>query len=90
MRVKILDTWSWGLPIVSTSIGAEGIDIHDQENILIADTIETFTRSVQRLLGDLALNQTLRQNGRSWVEQKYDWRKVYGAWDDVYAQLLLT
>jgi glycosyltransferase involved in cell wall biosynthesis len=84
MRVKILDTWSWALPIVSTSIGAEGIDIRDQENILIADSIETFTSSVQRVLGEFALNQALRQNGRRWVEQKYDWRKVYAAWDVIY------
>jgi glycosyltransferase involved in cell wall biosynthesis len=84
MRVKILDTWSWGLPIVSTSIGAEGIEVCDQENILIADTIETFTQSVQRVLGDPALNQALRQNGRRWVEQKYDWRKVYAEWDEIY------
>jgi glycosyltransferase involved in cell wall biosynthesis len=64
MRVKILDNWSWGIPIVSTSIGAEGIDVRNQENILIADTIESFTRSVQCALGDAALNQSLRQNGR--------------------------
>ena len=84
MRVKILDAWSRGLPIVSTSIGAEGIDLRDQENILIADTVETFAHSVQRLLGDLDLNQSLRQNGRRWVEQKYDWRTVYAAWDKLY------
>jgi glycosyltransferase involved in cell wall biosynthesis len=90
MRVKILDTWSWGIPIVSTSIGAEGIATRDQENILIADTIETFTQSVQRVLGDLALNQSLRQNGRRWVEQEYDWRKVYAAWDTIYPQSQAT
>ena len=87
MRVKILDTWSRGLPIVSTSIGAEGIDICDQENILIADTIEAFAHSVQRVLGEPELNQALRENGRRWVELNYDWQKVYGAWDEVYAEL---
>jgi polysaccharide biosynthesis protein PslH len=84
MRVKILDAWSQALPIVSTSIGAEGIDIRDQDNILIADASETFTQSVQRALGDLTLNQALRQNGRRWVEQKYDWRTVYAAWNQIY------
>jgi glycosyltransferase involved in cell wall biosynthesis len=88
MRVKILDNWSRGLPIVSTSIGAEGIDICDQENILIADTSAAFSQSVQRVLGEPALNQALRENGRRWVEQKYDWHAVYGAWDEVYAELL--
>ncbi len=84
MRVKILDAWSQGLPIVSTSIGAEGIAIRDQENILIADTIESFTGSVHRVLSDLTLNQALRQNGRRCVEQNYNWRKIYVAWDTIY------
>jgi glycosyltransferase involved in cell wall biosynthesis len=87
MRVKILDTWCWGLPTVSTSIGAEGIDIRPQENILTADTIEVFTQSVQQLLSDQALNQSLRLNGRRWVEQNYDWHNEYGAWDEIYARL---
>lgn len=87
MRVKILDTWCWGLPTVSTAIGAEGIHIRPQENILIADTIEEFTRAVQQLLSDPALNQTLRLNGRRWVEQNYDWHKEYGSWDEIYARV---
>jgi glycosyltransferase involved in cell wall biosynthesis len=88
MRVKILDTWSWGLPIVSTSIGAEGIDIRDGENILIADTPTAFSAAVLRAANDLDLNQCLRRNGRRWVEEKYDWKTIYRAWDEVYARLL--
>ena len=37
MRVKILDAWLWGLPIVSTPIGAEGIESRDGENIMLAE-----------------------------------------------------
>jgi polysaccharide biosynthesis protein PslH len=88
MRVKILDTWSWGLPIVSTAIGAEGIDIRDGENILIADTPDTFSAAVLRATSETNLNQQLRHNGRRWVEEKYDWKTVYRAWDDVYARML--
>jgi glycosyltransferase involved in cell wall biosynthesis len=88
MRVKILDTWCWALPIVSTSIGAEGIDIRDGENLLIADTPETFSAAVLRAANDIALNQRLRANGRQWVEEKYNWKTVYRVWDDVYAGLL--
>lgn len=88
MRVKILDTWCWGLPIVSTSIGAEGIEIRDGENILIADTPADFGAAVSRVLSDPQLNDCLRRNGRQWVEDRYDWLKVYRAWDDVYAQLV--
>ncbi len=88
MRVKILDTWSWGLPIVSTSIGAEGIEIRDGENILIADEPAAFSAAVQRAATDRELNQNLRRNGRRWVEEKYNWTSIYQAWDAVYARAL--
>jgi glycosyltransferase involved in cell wall biosynthesis len=88
MRVKILDMWGWGLPIVSTNIGAEGIDIRDGENILIADTPDAFGAAVLRAVTDTNLNQQLRQNGRRWVEEKYDWKTIYRAWDEVYARML--
>jgi glycosyltransferase involved in cell wall biosynthesis len=84
MRVKIVDGWRWGLPIVSTTIGAEGIRYQDGENILIADTPEDFSKAVIRVLSEPDLAQRLRQNGRRWVEEHYDWQKVYSAWDAVY------
>jgi len=85
MRVKILDAWRWGLPVVSTSIGAEGIRYRDGENILVADGAEAFAEAVLKLLGDQSLNRALRLNGRQWVEEHYDWRRVYPAWDQIYA-----
>jgi glycosyltransferase involved in cell wall biosynthesis len=88
MRVKILDTWCWGLPIVSTSIGAEGINIRKGENILIADEAPAFGRAIERVLGEPDLASQLRTNGRQWVEQEYDWRRVYVQWDQVYQQAL--
>jgi glycosyltransferase involved in cell wall biosynthesis len=88
MRVKILDTWCWGLPIVSTSIGAEGIHLGEGENILIADSAQAFGQAVQRVLEEPDLAQRLRTNGRHWVEQQYDWRKIYQAWDSVYTKIL--
>jgi glycosyltransferase involved in cell wall biosynthesis len=84
MRVKIVDGWRWGLPIVSTTIGAEGILYQDNENICIADDAESFAAAVVRLLQDQALNARLRRSGRQWVEEKYDWQRVYPAWEQVY------
>ncbi len=84
MRVKILDAWCWGLPVVSTTIGAEGIDVTDGYDILIADDAEAFAAAVARLLLDGELAQRLRTNGRRTVEERYDWRKVYADWDAVY------
>mgnify|MGYP001091549445 FL=1 len=85
MRVKIVEAWRWGLPIVSTSLGAEGIEYVDGEHLLIADDPASFAAAVLRLLQDPALNKCLRGSGRRWVEQHYDWRSVYPAWDTVYA-----
>lgn len=84
MRVKILDAWQWGLPIVSTSIGAEGIFLRAEENILIADEPHAFADAVIRLLTEPELARRLRTNGRSWVEKHYNWRKVYQTLDTIY------
>jgi glycosyltransferase involved in cell wall biosynthesis len=88
MRVKIVDGWQWGLPIVSTSIGAEGIDTRPGENILLADSPEAFAAAVVRVLKDDRLAAALRSDGRRWVETRYNWRTVYPARvDPVYARL---
>ena len=88
MRVKILDAWCWGVPIISTSIGAEGIAVRDGENILIADTPDTFAQAVVRVLQEPTLGERLRENGRRWVQEQYNWRRVYARWDEVYRRLV--
>lgn len=90
MRVKILDAWLWGLPIISTPIGAEGIKVRDGENILIAENAQAFAQATLRLLNNPDLNQQLRINGRTWAETQYAWQVVYRQVDRVYARLLGT
>jgi glycosyltransferase involved in cell wall biosynthesis len=88
MRVKILDAWSWGLPIVSTTIGAEGINIEPEKDMLIADTADAFAQAVIRILKNPDLAKRLGQTGRHTVETKYNWQTVYLAWDEVYQSLV--
>ncbi len=88
MRVKIVDAWGWGLPIVSTTIGAEGIEVRNGENILLADSSADFAAAVVRLLQDPALGERLRENGRAWVEERYNWQRIYPAWDYLYGTLI--
>ena len=64
MHVKILDAWLWGLPIVSTPLGAEGIDLRDGENILLAADPASFAEATVRLLTDPTLNHRLRTQAR--------------------------
>jgi glycosyltransferase involved in cell wall biosynthesis len=87
MRVKILDAWSWGLPIVSTTIGAEGIDVHHGRDILLADTASAFAQAVIQVLGEPTLAQQMSRNGRQTVIHKYNWETIYSAWDEVYQRV---
>jgi glycosyltransferase involved in cell wall biosynthesis len=87
MRVKIVDAWMRGLPVVSTTVGAEGIQTRPGENILIADTPAAFAQATVRLLQNPDKGQRLAQAGRRWAEQHYNWRTVYRLWDQVYAGL---
>lgn len=84
MRVKILDAWSWGMPVVSTAIGAEGIRYQEGEDLLIADSPRPFAEAVIRLLNEPEWGTRLAMNGRRTVEEAYDWRKVYPGWDEIY------
>ncbi len=84
MRVKILDAWSWGLPVVSTSLGAEGIKIAAGENLLVADDEESFANSLIQVMRDRNLARRLTENGRTTVETLYNWKTVYKAWDQIY------
>jgi len=86
--VKILDAWMWGIPIVSTPLGAEGIETVDGDNILLAEDVSAFADATVRVLTDPALNRRLREHGRTWVESHYSWDAVYAKVDEVYARLL--
>jgi glycosyltransferase involved in cell wall biosynthesis len=88
MRVKILDGWLAGVPVVSTTVGAEGIDIRTGENILLADSAVDFAAAVIDLLEDRSLRERLRDNGRRWVEARYDWRKRYPEVEAIYLRLM--
>ena len=87
MRVKILDAWLWGLPVVSTLTGAEGIETCPGDDILVTPDhdAEAFARAVVQVLTDPVLNAKLRRNGRAAVEARYSWQTVYARVDAVYA-----
>ena len=81
-RLKILEALAMGKAIVSTTVGAEGLDLRDGEEIFIADEPTAFADAVTRLLTDSELRRRIGENGRTRVEQDYDWRsigeKLYG------------
>lgn len=75
-RLKILEAMSLGNPIVSTRLGAQGIDAADGESILYADNSEEFATAVLQLLTTPALFDRIRHTARSLVTDKYDWQVI--------------
>jgi glycosyltransferase involved in cell wall biosynthesis len=75
-RLKILEAMALGTPVVSTSRGAEGLDVTPGENILVSDEPEAFADAVLRVMSDVDLRARLSKNGRRLVEEKYDWRMI--------------
>jgi len=72
-RIKILEAWALGVPVVSTSIGCEGLDGVDGEHLLVADTPQQFAHACVELLRSPARRETLVRAGRDLVIKKYRW-----------------
>ena len=72
-RLKILEAMALGIPIVSTTKGAEGLGVRHGEHLLLADDAPTFAQHTTALLRDPALGQRLSAQARQLVEQHYDW-----------------
>lgn len=72
-RLKILEAFSMQMPVVSTTIGAEGLDVTPGKDILIADTPEAFAAAVGAVLDDAKKANDLGRQGRILVEAQYQW-----------------
>jgi glycosyltransferase involved in cell wall biosynthesis len=72
-RLKILEAMARGRPVVSTSIGCEGLEVTDGEHLLVADTPSGFAGRVTDLLESPELRARIGRNARRLVESRYDW-----------------
>ena len=88
IKGKILEAMNHGLPVVTTSIGAEGIGLTDTENILIGDTAECFCSAVVKLHRDALLWENVRNNGRQYVNKNFSQDALKQKVDFVMAKLL--
>ena len=75
-RLKILEAMAAGVPVVSTTIGAEGLDLIDCEDLLIADHPTDFAACAISLLQDRAFARRIAEQGCRRVRESYDWRSL--------------
>jgi sugar transferase (PEP-CTERM/EpsH1 system associated) len=83
-RLKILEAMSMSKAVVSTPVGAEGIEHTDGKNILIADRPQDFAENVLSLLVDDVKCRQIGEGGRKLVCGKYDWDTIGGGLREVY------
>lgn len=86
-RLKILEAFAAGLPVISTPVGCEGIDAIDGTHLLVAEQ-SSLADAVLAALGNDQLCRTLASHGRTLVEASYDWQSVGRRATDAIAKML--
>ena len=88
-RFKALEAMACARPIVSTTLGVEGIPVRDGQELLLADSPQTFADAVVRLLDDAqsgaTVNRQLGEQARRFVENQYDWAQIMPHLEQAYA-----
>lgn len=83
-RLKVLEALSMKKPVVSTSIGCEGINVTDGESIIKRDDPEDFANAVIELLKNKKMRKKLTENGHDLVKAKYDWPVIGDKMLEIY------
>jgi glycosyltransferase involved in cell wall biosynthesis len=87
-RLKALVAMATGLPIVSTSVGMEGLDVEPGQHFLLAESPSEWVASLKRILDDVQLRQHLARNGRTLIERRYDWSALRADVLSAYGSIL--
>lgn len=75
-RIKVFEAMAMGCPIVSTTLGVEGLPIKDGVDYLAADTASAFSAALLTLLNDVPCRRALALAARHLVEESFDWGRV--------------
>jgi polysaccharide biosynthesis protein PslH len=86
-RLKILEAMAMKVPVISTSIGCEGLNTKHDKNILIADTPKDFAQNIVKLLNDKNFRNKIAEGGLKLAEQ-YDWKGIGQKLDNFLLTLL--
>ena len=87
-RLKILEYFAMEKPVISTSIGAEGIDVVDGKHLIIEDDISKFPDRINELLNDPEYARYIAKNGRKLVEEKYSWSQYGEKLSQLYSNII--
>lgn len=86
-RLKILSAMSTGIPVVTTPVGATGLDVIDNTHLLIGKSPKELAQKVISLLTDSSKYYLLQKNAKKLIEQKYSWQKIANDLSRVYEEV---
>jgi len=86
-RLKIYEAMAMGKPVVSTTVGAEGLPVEHDRNIVLADTPELFASHVADLLQDDPRRDALGRAARQLVEENYGWKSVGQIFEEILSRV---
>lgn len=87
-RLKVLEAMAMGKAVVSTTLGAEGIGVSHERDLLLADEPEAFAASVGRVLDDAALARRLGDSARALAERDYSWTAIGAGFERFLLELV--
>jgi len=88
IRIKIIESMSLGKAVISTSIGAEGINCTNGKNILIADTPDEFVNAIELLYSNPAKTKKIGENARNLIAEQHDSAKIIDSLVQFYQRIL--
>ncbi|MCL4374440.1 glycosyltransferase family 4 protein [Patescibacteria group bacterium] len=86
-RLKILAAMATGLPVISTKIGVQGLEVTDRVHVLIANQPKEFVRQIRLILSNRSLYRKIQQNAYRLVKEKYNWKTIAQQLEIIYEKI---
>jgi len=86
IRIKIIESMALGKAVISTTIGAEGINYADNENIMIADDVSSYVKAIIKLYNDVEFCDRIGENARKLIHKEHDNSKLIDKMVEFYQE----
>lgn len=90
IKGKIIEAMGLGSPVISTGIGAEGLEIIPGKHLIVEDTPKGFAKQTVELLKNKCLRERLRENGLKLVREKYTWGNAISKLNVIFEEVVMT
>ncbi|HYJ86792.1 MAG TPA: glycosyltransferase family 4 protein [Pyrinomonadaceae bacterium] len=87
MKLKTLEAFGMGVPVISTSIGCEGLEVENGVHCAVADTPQAFSEGILDLLSRPDHARELAQRARKLVTERYDWKQIASRFEATLEQI---